>query len=120
MSPKFVTFAPAMKTTDEILKEILLPNDDNWEITSVVCNDELEEIRVKLEYCKHGVEVDGLRYPIYDHRKEREWRHLDLWQYKTYIVARVPRYEKDGKVVSVEVPWAKADARLSWLLEKKR
>ena len=24
-----------MKTTDEILKEILLPNDDNWEIVSV-------------------------------------------------------------------------------------
>lgn len=109
-----------MKTTDEILKEILLPNDDNWEIVSVVCNDELEEIRVKLNYCKQGVEVDGVRYPIYDHRKVREWRHLDLWQYNTYIVARVPRYQKDGKIVSVEVPWAKADARLSWLLEKKR
>ena len=34
MSLKFATFAPAMKTTDKILKEILLPNDDNWEITS--------------------------------------------------------------------------------------
>ena len=78
-----------------------------------------KEIRVKLNYCKQGVEIDGVRYPIYYHRKEREWRHLDLWQYKTYIVARVPRYQKDGKVVSVEVPWANADARLSWLLEKK-
>jgi hypothetical protein len=55
-----------------------------------------KEIRVKLNYCKQGVEIDGVRYPIYDHRKEREWRHLDLWQYKTYIVARVPRYQKDG------------------------
>lgn len=109
-----------MKTTDEILKEILLPNDDNWEIVSVECNDAAEEIRVKLSYCKPKVEIDGISYPIYDHRKEREWRHLDLWQYKTYIVASVPRYQKDGKVISVEVPWAMADARMSWLLEKKR
>lgn len=109
-----------MRTTDEILKDLLLPNDSNWDITSVTCDDKTEEIRVKVSYVSKDVELDGVHYPIYDHRPEREWRHLDLWQYKTFIVASVPRYMKDGKVISVNVPWAKADARLSWLLEKKR
>ena len=41
-----------------------------------------------------------------------------MWQYKTIITARVPRYQKDGKTISVEVTWAMPDARMSRLLEK--
>ena len=107
-----------MKSAEEILKSILLPDDPNWEVTDVVCDDHLEEIRVYLSYCGKGIEVDGVRYPIFNHRPVREWRHLDLWNYKTFLVARVPRYMKDGKAVSVEVPWTKPNVQMSWLLEK--
>lgn len=108
-----------MKTTDQILKKILLPDNDDWSIEEVTCDDSTEEIRVRLSYCKPDV-VDGVHYSIYDHRPEREWRHLDMWQYKTIITARVPRYQKEGKTISIEVPWALPEARMSWLMEKKR
>ena len=107
-----------MKSTEEVLQSILLPDDPNWEVTAVVCDDHSEEIRVYLSYCGKCIEVDVVRYPIFNHRPEREWRHLDLWHYKTFLVARVPRYMKDGKVVSAPVPWAKPNAQISWLLEK--
>lgn len=109
-----------MKTTDQILKKILLPDNDDWSIEEVTCDDSTEEIRVRLSYCKPDVVVDGVHYSIYDHRSEREWRHLDMWQYKTIITARVPRYQKEGKTISIEVPWALPEARMSWLMEKKR
>ena len=117
---KSITFAADMKTTDEILKQILLPDCDDWSIDEVTCDDSSEEIHIRLSYVKSDIVVEGVHYPIYDHRPERDWRHLDMWQYKTIISARVPRYQKDGKTISVEVPWAMQDARMSWLLEKKR
>lgn len=109
-----------MKSAEEILKSILLPDDPCWEVADVMCDDSKEEIRVYLSYIAKGVEVGGERYPIFNHRPSREWRHLDLWHYKTFLVARVPRYMKDGKAISLEVPWAKPNAQISWLLEKKR
>lgn len=109
-----------MKTTYQILKKILLPNNDDWSIDEVISDDSTEEIHVKLSYCKPDIVIDGIHYTIYDHRPEREWRHLDMWQYKTFIAARVPRYQKDDKTISIEVPWALPDARMSWLMEKKQ
>ena len=52
---------------------------------------------------------------------ERVWRHLDMWQYKTFIKARIPRCKiADRKYASVQVPWADAGERMTDLLEKKR
>lgn len=108
-----------MKTTEEILKNILLPQDQDWSIERVICDDEAQEIRICLHYSSATIHVGDCNRSIYDHRPVREWRHLDLWQYKTYILAAVPRYkDDDGKVKSIGVPWACPDARLSWLLEK--
>ena len=62
----------------------------------------------------------------YDAR-ERRWRHLDTMQYRTIVIARVPRVEcPEHGVVQVEVPWAEASSRftarfealvIDWLLE---
>jgi hypothetical protein len=83
--------------------------------------DELEgEVVVRLEYLPKTVEVSGREYPIYDYRPERSWRHLDLWQYKTLIVTRLPRYSDGAGVKTIEVPWASSHERITWMLEKKR
>lgn len=117
---KSCNFAP-MITIQDILQNLLLQNDDNWEIESVSSDDVAEEIHVKLRYRFPEVKADGKFYPIYDYRHERNWRHLDLWQYKTFLEARIPRYRNDaGEVVSVEIPWALPSSRMSWLMEKKR
>ncbi|MDR1341436.1 MAG: transposase family protein [Prevotellaceae bacterium] len=111
-----------MKTdTEQVLEQILLPLNSQWEITSAETDEREEEIYVKLRYKYDFVEDKGISYPIYDHRKERRWRHLDLWQYKTYIVAQLPRYiDSQGFFRTVSVPWADEYERLTNLLKKKR
>jgi hypothetical protein len=112
-----------MKELDEhtILEKVLLPLNTDWEVSAVSTNERTEEIVVNLRYKSDYVEDNGIRYPIYDHRKEREWRHLDLWQYKTYLRAQLPRYQdNNGNFKTVSVPWADAYERMSILLEKKR
>ena len=57
------------------------------------------------------------RAPIHDHN-ERTWRHLDTFQYKTYVHARVPRLDcPTHGVRQLRVPWAEEDARFTALFE---
>lgn len=51
--------------------------------------------------------------------KERTWRHLDFFQHKTYIHARVPRIkcEKTGKVKIATVPWGRPNSGFTLLFE---
>ena len=104
----------------EILQSILLPMSSEWEVTKVKVDESTESIYVYVHYTSIDVLRNGIHYSIYDHRPLREWRHLDLWQYKTYICARIPRYIIDSKVVSLDVPWSDVHNRMTELLEKKR
>jgi hypothetical protein len=45
---------------------------------------------------------------------------LDLWQYKTLIVTRLPRYDDGRGVKTIEVPWSDSNERITRMLEKKR
>lgn len=58
-----------------------------------------------------------LKMPVHD-TVERRWRHLNFFQFRTELVARVPRVKTpDGHVVQVEVPWARAGSGFTLLLE---
>lgn len=107
-----------MKRSEDILSKLLLQNNDDWEIENVVCDDSVEEIRITLKYRHSTIKVDGNEFPILDFRHERSWRHLDMWQYKTVLEAKIPRYRDGVKVKSVPVPWALPNSRLSWLMKK--
>jgi transposase len=103
-----------------VLEKVLLPINTAWEVSSVSSDELSEEIFVKLHYKYDYVEDNGNRYPIYDHRKMRKWRHLDLWQYKTYLMAEVPRYkDKNGFFKTVSIPWSDEYERITNLLKKK-
>jgi transposase len=79
------------------------------------------EARAKLRCPTCGAECPG-----YDAR-ERRWRHLDTMQYRTIVMARVPRVDcPEHGVVQIAVPWAEAGSRftarfealvIDWLLE---
>ncbi len=57
------------------------------------------------------------RAPIHDHR-ERIWRHLDTFQYKTLLHARVPRLNcPTHGVKQIQVPWAEDSSRFTALFE---
>jgi transposase len=51
-------------------------------------------------------------------RRERSWRHLNFWQYKTTLTAQVPRVRCDAcGVHQVEVPWAREGSGFTLLFE---
>ena len=105
----------------QILEKILLALDTKWKVSNVGTNEREENIYVKLSYLPDYVEDTGVRYPIYDRSKVRKWRHLDLWQHKTFLFAKLPRYQDDkGNFKTVSVPWAAEYERMTELLEKKR
>jgi transposase len=50
--------------------------------------------------------------------RERTWRHLNFFQYRCYITARVPRViTPDGKVRTVSVPWARSGSGFTLMME---
>jgi transposase len=59
----------------------------------------------------------GRAGPRYDVR-ERRWRHLDTCQYRTILVADVPRVRcAEHGVLQIAVPWAEAGSRFTALFE---
>lgn len=107
-------------TVEKILEKILLPVSKGWSISGVCVDEQRQEIYVDLVYTLRSVYVDSSEYLVFDFRASRSWRHLDLWQYKTFLRARMPRYKTDSEVKTVPVPWADALERMTYLLEKKR
>jgi hypothetical protein len=109
-----------MKNTEEILKELLFPEHTSWKITGVQLDSVHNEVEVELEYTLPYIEVNDRRYGIYDHRHVRRWRHLDLWQYKTCLTARMPRYrDESGFYHTIDIPWAESGEQMTVLLGEK-
>jgi hypothetical protein len=109
-----------IRKVEEILNKILLPLNSSWQISDVQIKEPEEEIYVCLNYDLPYIDVNGRRYNIYDHRPVRQWRHLDLWQYKTYITARLPRYRDEHDFYhTVDIPWADTGEQMTILLKKK-
>lgn len=58
-------------------------------------------IRIYLNYLPNVCKVAGRNLKVYDLAPEREWQHLSWFEYKCFIICRLPRYiEEDRKVVT--------------------
>lgn len=85
-----------------------------WKVTRVEPTRNPKELRVEL----HRTGGSPLRCPRcgeacpgYDTRR-REWRNLDAWGYKTFLVCNVPRVRcAEHGVVTIQVPWAEGSSR---------
>jgi len=91
-----------------------------WYVSLVEMRDKEEAITVTVECrpdVRHTCPECGKASPGYDTRR-REWRHLDTCQYKTFLVADVPRVrcEKHG-VIQIALPWAEPGAGFTSLFE---
>ena len=61
----------------------------------------------------------GKELGLYDHAEERRWRHLDSCQFRTYLVARVPRVDcPEHGVRQAKVPWAEPRSRFTLMFER--
>jgi transposase len=107
---------------DKELYQHILGLSSPWTVRDVKLDMENQEIRVQVDhprgtrFCCPECQQD---LPCYDHGEERQWRHLDSCQFKTILVARVPRVDcpKHG-VRSVSVPWSEPHSRFTLLFER--
>lgn len=93
---------------------------DEWVIRSVEADHLKKEVYIKLEYGidKYYDPETELEVKLYDHNPERTWRHLDIWDYKTYVICRIPRVTcQDGKVKSIRYGWASEHDRHTFNFE---
>lgn len=107
---------------DTALYEHLLDLKSPWSVGRVELNVKEQRIDVWVEHAERCVwscpECLSER-KLYDHAEEREWRHLDSCQYKTYLHACIPRVtcEEHG-VRQVRIPWAESKSRFTLLFER--
>lgn len=104
---------------DRKLYEQILGIPQPWYVEEVALRLDQGEIEVRVagpaavEQCPEC----GKRCSRYD-SAERRWRHLDTCQYRTILVAAVPRVDCDEHGVrQVRVPWAEERSRFTALFE---
>lgn len=57
--------------------------------------------------------------PVYDHGKERVWRHLDSCQFQTFLHASPPRVNcPEHGVKTARLSWAEMRSRFTLLFER--
>jgi transposase len=91
-----------------------------WFVARVELNSSDKEVEVFVEAkagsrmpCPECSEVSG----VHD-RRERRWRHLDSCEFRTTIVAQVPRVRcSEHGVRQVEVPWGEPGSRYTSAFE---
>lgn len=92
-----------------------------WKVEKLSYRPEEEAIDIYVKFCwesfKGSSSYDNEK--VHDYRPYRRWRHLDILQYKCYIMAKIPRLKgSNGQVKSVDVPWADSHERHSYLFER--
>ncbi len=102
------------------LMQLALGINSPWYITEVKLNIKQKRIDIYIDFLsgsKFSCECGEKECKVYD-TKQREWRHLDFFQYKAYLHARVPRIEccKHG-VKQIQVHWAREGSGFTLLFE---
>lgn len=105
---------------DKELYATILGIRSPWEVTEVELEPEGQEVSVHL-VCRADAGLTcpqcGALCTRYDTR-ERRWRHLDTCQYRTMLIAAVPRVKcSEHGVHQVVVPWAEPGSSFTALFE---
>lgn len=90
-----------------------------WCIKEVKFNKTESRLDIHLGFTKGHkfTSDDGNSYTAYD-TVARTWQHLNFFQHHCYLHAKVPRVkQKDGKVITQSVPWARAQSGFTLLFE---
>lgn len=93
-----------------------------WEVTAVEFSKESSRLDISIDFQRGALfpcPVCGALSPVHD-TTEKQWRHLNFFQYEAYLTARVPRVKcpnGDCGVKQVQVPWARAGSGFTLLFE---
>jgi len=111
-----------MQEFTEQFFDLVLDLDENWQVVSVKADYKKKEVEIDIDYigkkaeCPRTFELCG----IYDHTPTRRWRHLDLFDFKTYLVCRLPRIKNsNNKVITIIPPWGSKSSRCTNQFESR-
>lgn len=107
---------------DKELYQQILGLDTPWSVRDVALDHEKSEIRVQVDHprgAKFSCPECENQLSCHDHTEERRWRHLDSCQFKTILVARIPRVKCPVHgVKNANVPWAEKHSRFTIMFER--
>ena len=98
------------------LIELALGDIDPWYVDQVTFEegDSGQELHIYLGL-KRGQLFDGKKAHDF---QERTWRHLNFFEYRCYLHAKVPRVKtEDGKVETFKVPWSRRNLGFTLKME---
>lgn len=102
--------------------ELAMGLEEPWHITNILIDQENRQIDLDIDFRR------GAKFPcpccaregcsVHDTQVKR-WRHLNLFQYKVYLNARVPRVScpEDG-VHQVNLPWSREGSGFTLFFER--
>lgn len=98
--------------------------EDIWYVTDFELNQKDQILDVYLDFkrganftCPNCGDTHTKVHDVVD--DDRTWRHLNFWQYTTYLHARHPRVkcEQCGKIRTVIVDWSRQSSGFTWFFE---
>lgn len=91
-----------------------------WRVVGIDFDEAERRLELRLDFpagARFACPDCGEPSPVHD-TAERRWRHLDFFQHEAYLIAPAPRVRcSDGRVRTVEVPWARAGSGFTLLFE---
>lgn len=97
---------------------------DPWFVESLELDPDGKQLRIRIDFLRgakfhHQDDEQNAPslHPVHD-TVERQWQHLNFFQYHTVITARLPRIKlPDGSVRNVLVPWARPQSGFTLMME---
>jgi transposase len=92
-----------------------------WQVVDIRFSKEEGRLDLRIDFPRGAKfpcpTCEGQECEVHD-TKDRTWRHLNFFQYETYLHARVPRVGCDRcGIKQVEVPWARPGSGFTLLFE---
>lgn len=109
---------------DQIISQLFetaLQVEEPWKLTHIEFDDVEQAWHLYVDFergssfvCPHC----GETCKAYDSER-RQWRHLDFWDWKTFMHARVPRVDcrTCDKITQVPLPWARPGSHFTYRFE---
>ena len=106
-------YVPRMDLDELIHKGLSLP--EPWKIEGAEVDKESMVVEIRVSHAAREGACPECGKTCKQHDTvERRWRHLDMWNYQTWIICRIPRVACDEhKVRRIDVPWSDGWARFT-------
>ena len=91
-----------------------------WQLDRITLDPTSHRVDVYLRHSGENLVCPetGESGTLYDHRKERSWRHIDWCQAKSYIHCRIPRVKSSKGIKTIKLPWADSSSRVTYAFER--